>query len=318
MKVLIARGALALALLVAAAPGVAFAQAGSGGQTAQQAGWIGITFREEGTGQAIVVEEVMPEAPARVAGIRVGDRIVSWNGRSDVAEAIRTETLRPGDEIRVTVAPADGQTDRQVTITAAERPATLALRPSRGPRDVVEFRRLGPRAQTFRLDRDSLETQLEALNSELRLLLRDNYGSVLSLDGGRGVVIGGDTIRFPNPSSVARIRLLEDSLAARFLAPAADVFVVGRRAVAGAELTDITPGLASYFGTDSGVLVVRVAPETPAARAGLRDGDVIVAAEGQAVSDVAELRWALSRPGANELSLEVLRERQRLTLTLGR
>ncbi len=325
MKGMITRGALALVLILAATPTMVAAQDAGAAQVApDRSGWIGITFREEGTnGQAIVVEEVMSDAPARDAGIRAGDRIVAWNGRSDVAAAIRDQALRPGDTIRVTVAPADGQADRQVTITAVERPATLALRMARGPRDVLEFRRLGPGdIQAFRLNRDSLESQLDSLNSQLRVLMRDNYGPMLRLDGERVVVLGGDTIRFDElPRNAARIRISADSLLSalpQMISPLGDVFVVGRRAVAGAELTDVTPGLATYFGTDAGVLVVRVAPETPAARAGLRDGDVIVAAEGQPVSDVAELRWALSRPGTREFSLDVLRERQRLTVRLAR
>lgn len=325
MKGMISRGALALFVMLAAAPAAVAAQDAGVAPTAPgRSGWIGITFREDGAdGQAIVVEEVMADAPARDAGIRAGDRIVAWNGRSDVAAAIRAQPLRPGDTIRVTVTPADGAADRQVTITAAERPSPFAFSVPSRSRQPLEFRRVGPGdVQAFRLNRDSLEIQLDSLNSQLRVLLRDNYGPVLRLEGERAMILGGDTIRFDDlPRNAARIRISADSLLRGMpgvVSSLGDVFVVGRRAVAGAELTDISPGLATYFGTDSGVLVVRVAPETPAARAGLRDGDVIVAAEGQAVSDVAELRWALSRPGTREFSLEVLRERQRITLRLDR
>jgi S1-C subfamily serine protease len=47
--------------------------------------------------------------------------------------------------------------------------------------------------------------------------------------------------------------------------------------LAGAEFRPLTPALAEYFPVDEGLLVLRVLPETPAARLGLRDGDVVVA-----------------------------------------
>src|SRR5690606_16440031 len=125
---------------------------GGGNTPAGPVGWIGITFREDGAGgQAIVVEAVDPGAPARDAGIAVGDRILVWNGRSDVAAAVRAAALRPGDTVRVTIDPVDGGSDREVTITAAERPANLArslppgaaaafeLRSRTGPGDVRAF-----------------------------------------------------------------------------------------------------------------------------------------------------------------------------------
>lgn len=46
--------------------------------------------------------------------------------------------------------------------------------------------------------------------------------------------------------------------------------------LAGAEFRPLTPALAEYFSVKEGLLVLRVLPETPAARLGLRDGDVVV------------------------------------------
>ena len=43
----------------------------------------------------------------------------------------------------------------------------------------------------------------------------------------------------------------------------------------GVGIQELTPQLAEYFGTKDGVLVTSVEPETPAAKAGLKAGDVI-------------------------------------------
>ena len=52
--------------------------------------------------------------------------------------------------------------------------------------------------------------------------------------------------------------------------------------LAGAEFRALTPELGEYFGLENGLLVLRVIPETPAARLGLRGGDVVVEVGSQA------------------------------------
>jgi S1-C subfamily serine protease len=80
--------------------------------------------------------------------------------------------------------------------------------------------------------------------------------------------------------------------------------------VAGAELAELNPELARYFRVDDGVLVLQVSRSTPAARAGLQGGDVIVRAAGRSVGSVADLRRAFGdRDG--RVRLEVVRQGQR-------
>ncbi|MEY4549722.1 MAG: hypothetical protein RL685_5917 [Pseudomonadota bacterium] len=63
----------------------------------------------------------------------------------------------------------------------------------------------------------------------------------------------------------------------------------------GLSLRPFTPGLRQELGVDanSGVLVAEVSPGSPAARAGLRPGDVVTDVDGKAVSDPGELATAL-------------------------
>jgi S1-C subfamily serine protease len=70
------------------------------------------------------------------------------------------------------------------------------------------------------------------------------------------------------------------------------------------------PNAAFYVPEVNGVLVVRVLPNTPAARAGMRRGDVITQVEGQGVTSADQLQAFVenSRVGQN-LQLKVQRGR---------
>jgi serine protease Do len=73
--------------------------------------------------------------------------------------------------------------------------------------------------------------------------------------------------------------------------------------------------LAAYFGVKNGLLVTSVRPDTPAAKAGLRVGDVITAVDGKPVALVHELMAALSEGGSSkDVSLTVVREKKETAL----
>lgn len=92
---------------------------------------------------------------------------------------------------------------------------------------------------------------------------------------------------------------------------------LGRRAAAGAELAEMNEGLSRYFGNlENGALVIDVSPETPAARAGLEAGDVIVRAGGRDVNDPEDVRRALTRAQDGRVSLEVVRQGRRRELSM--
>jgi membrane-associated protease RseP (regulator of RpoE activity) len=74
-------------------------------------------------------------------------------------------------------------------------------------------------------------------------------------------------------------------------------YLLGRNRVAGAEVIDLRPELAKYFQVESGVLVVDVAPRTPAAISGIEPGDVIIRLDQVAVRSVEDLRFGISQAG---------------------
>ena len=89
------------------------------------------------------------------------------------------------------------------------------------------------------------------------------------------------------------------------------------RGIAGAELSPITGGLGAALGVKRGLLVMRVAPRSPASLAGLRDGDIVVKADGEVVEDIGALsRIMRERDDEGTLKLETLRAKRKRTVTL--
>jgi membrane-associated protease RseP (regulator of RpoE activity) len=92
---------------------------------------------------------------------------------------------------------------------------------------------------------------------------------------------------------------------------------VGRAAAAGAQLTEMNEGLSRYFGgRREGVLVLEVTPRSPASRAGLEAGDVIVGVDGAVVQRPEDVRSALRRDEDGTLLLNVVRQGRRREITL--
>ncbi|HEX7177813.1 MAG TPA: PDZ domain-containing protein [Pyrinomonadaceae bacterium] len=72
--------------------------------------------------------------------------------------------------------------------------------------------------------------------------------------------------------------------------------------------------LADYFGVEHGALVTSVEPDSPAARAGLKAGDIVTDVDGERVEDAGDLSRAINRKEEGEVTLTVVRERNRRTV----
>lgn len=87
--------------------------------------------------------------------------------------------------------------------------------------------------------------------------------------------------------------------------------------VAGAQVKTISEGFAKALGAREGVLIIGVTPGTPAFASGLQDGDVILKADGRAITTVAALRNVVARgDGDYGVKLVILRERKQREITL--
>lgn len=130
------------------------------------------------------------------------------------------------------------------------------------------------------------------------------YGEVVGVN--TAIVASGQGIGFAIPINMAR--LIADQLIS-----SGEV----TRGWLGVSIQPLDAALAESFGLDrvTGALVTRVLPGTPAAKAGLQRGDVLLNLAGKPVRGVKELQLLVaSSPLGKALPLEVLREGKRLTL----
>ncbi len=90
------------------------------------------------------------------------------------------------------------------------------------------------------------------------------------------------------------------------------------RGYLGVGVQNITPSLAETLSlkNNKGALVGEIVPNAPAAKAGLKEGDVITAVNGQTITDANQLTLAVTAvaPGT-KLDLEILRDGKKTQLT---
>ena len=70
------------------------------------------------------------------------------------------------------------------------------------------------------------------------------------------------------------------------------------------------------LGVDNGVLVTKVLPGTPSKDSGLRSGDVITSADGQAVASVRALARIVGNAKSNAVKLQIIRAGKQQVLML--
>lgn len=304
---------------------LAFAAPLEGQESASRRGWLGISYMATSDNgvETVRVERVYPGSPAAAAGLRNGDEIVRWNGSADVEGALETLRLAPGDTVRLRIRRGSDR-DRDMLVIAGDRPRQLAvIAAPRAPRgmsqdeweklqealraNTEEFGRLfgeNGRMRAFRadslariwegLDLDNLAIHADSLHKGIQLMLRDSLGPRLEALG--------DEVRILFPQG-----------------PTRTVIALGNRSVAGAEFEEMNEGLSRYFGTDEGLLVLRVSQGTPAARAGLRPGDVVLEVNEREADSVDDVRDAVARAQGSRtrsVLLEVVREGRRQELDL--
>jgi serine protease Do len=131
-------------------------------------------------------------------------------------------------------------------------------------------------------------------------------GEVIGIN--TAIVRGGSGIGFAIPASMAR-------------RVSSELVSKGRvtRGWLGVSLQPLTPELAASFAVKDGkgALVTEVVPDSPAAKAGLRSGDVIVEVNGKKVENPGDLARtiALAPPG-REARLTVWRDKQERSLSV--
>jgi serine protease Do len=86
----------------------------------------------------------------------------------------------------------------------------------------------------------------------------------------------------------------------------------------GISVESLTDQLSEYFGVKEGggVLVSRVEPDGPAAKAGLKAGDVIIAVDDKKIDNVTSLVTAITAKTEGAVNLRIVRNRVEQTITV--
>ena len=95
-----------------------------------------------------------------------------------------------------------------------------------------------------------------------------------------------------------------------------ETFLIGGRSYIGVSLTNLSPELREHFGAprDAGVIVEGVQDDSPAAKAGIKVGDILLSVDGKDVTSSVDLRKALrEKKEGDTVRIEALRGRAKQT-----
>jgi serine protease Do len=257
-----------------------------------------------------------------------------------VADAEKiTVTLTDGREFTGTVKGRDPRTDLAVVKIDAKALPVVTLGDSTNLQagqwvvalgNPLGLAGIGPTAQTFGSDPTVSVGVVSALHRQLPRTSRydRDYSDLIQTDatinpgnsGGplvnlEGEIIGVNVAIITGPGNAYGFAIPVNKAKGIL-----DTLIQGKQVIygwLGIQIQDITEDVAEYYGLPErkGVLVYQVLPDSPAANAGVRDGDIITAFDGQPILHSRELIDRVSATKAGrEVKLEVLREGKRQTI----
>jgi serine protease Do len=141
-------------------------------------------------------------------------------------------------------------------------------------------------------------------------------GALVSMDGR---LVGVNTAIYSKSGGSIGIGFAIPATMVRTVLQAALSGTKLRRPWLGAEGQDVTADIAGSVGLAriGGVIIKDVYPKGPAAQAGIRQGDVVVAVNGRDIADGEDLRFRIATlPIGTTAELAVLRGRERLSLPI--
>ncbi len=241
----------------------------------------------------VAVVGVTKDSPAERAGVKANDVIVQFDGENVRSTQQLTRLVRetaPGRTVKMAVMRDGKRVEVEVTPAAAPNPVDVLINRDEIRRDVQR-------------EMQALRDQLREYRYERRVPAPVPPPAPLP---------PGDAQRYRQwvvpPGTEDTLRWFGEDFPRsleRFLSPG--------RGRLGVTVQELTPDLAAYFGVSDGVLISSVDADRPAAKAGLKAGDVITAIDGKAVKSSGELVEQLAGK-QGEVTIAVTRDKKALTL----
>jgi len=229
--------------------------------------------------RGVAVEKVADKSPAQAAGVQAGDVIVKFNGE-DVTSARKLTRLvgEVDPEHQATLTVLRGGREQNITVTIGKRP-------------MPEFNN-----GNFQINMPDMgNMKLPDLKSLPQMQNLPDFQNMPDLQN--------------MPNGQFRSFSLPDGQGWAWSS------VPGGRQI-GIGITPLTKQLAEHFRVDSGVMVTEVRENTPAAKAGLRAGDIILKAGGRTVMNQADLMRALDEKKDGDIQLTIDRNGSRQTISV--
>jgi S1-C subfamily serine protease len=248
-----------------------------------QRGWLGITAESTSQGaehEGAIVRQVAPNSPAAKAGLKRGDIVTKVDNRaiSDFEDLLNALSQhKSGQKVNLQVI-HNGQ-QKQTTITLGQRPNQFAEGSESGQFEGEQRGQLGQSGDGQR-------------------------GQPGQYEGGQRGLFG--------QSERGQFQQGQERGTQGYY---------GRRrgtAFLGVQTEELTSDMRNREGISArqGAVVVEVMPNTPAAEAGLREGDVITKVDDEAIANPEDLREAIQNAGpGHEVSLDVVRGRRHRELS---
>jgi membrane-associated protease RseP (regulator of RpoE activity) len=232
--------------------------------------------------RGVGITQVVKDSPAEKAGLRKDDVIVRFEG--DSVTSVRKLTrlvseVAPDQTVRLAISRSGGE--QEVSVTIGKRDNKLDA-----------FHRLEG-FEGFK--------KLEGLEGLKKLEGMDKLKELHKMFPPDGTP-GAKTWKWEGPM------VGEEGM----------VFSLGNHRRIGVSTMQLTKQLADYFGIadGKGVLVTAVTEDSPAAKAGLKAGDVITGIDGEKVEGAGDLSRAINKKKDGDVTLTIVRNKNQRTITV--
>ena len=232
--------------------------------------------------RGVAVVKVVENSPAAAVGIKDGDVIVRFNGE-EIASARKLTRLvgeiDPDHQVKVTVLRNGGE--QELTATLAKRPGMKFDNGNfefRTPMPMDKFEMPDLKAMPQFKDMPAFKDM-----PSLKDLPKDGTPFVFTLPNGEGKAFSWQS---------------------------------GQGRTIGIGVTPLSKQLAEHFGVDSGVMIEEVRENSPAAKSGLKAGDIVTEINGKAVKSDIDLIRSVNEKKEGDVTMTIVRDGKRQTISV--